>query len=371
MCALVILAAIPVAAMDTVRFQRAGKPQEVVGRLMVTSQDGGVLLMAQDGLLWAIPPQEKPQVTSDDRPFEALPADEIARRVLAELPAGFEVHRTQHYLIVHNTSRGYAQWCGGLFERLYMAFTNYWSRKGFDIKEPELPLVAVIFKDRPAYLKHAERELGGSADSIIGYYHLLTNRMTMFDLTGTEVLRRGDRTSTAATVNQVLSRPGAQATVATIVHEATHQIAYNCGLHVRLSGCPLWLAEGVAMYFETPDLTSERGWRGIGNVNYSRLRQLQKYWGKRPRDSLKALIAGDSRLRDPDSSLDAYAESWALVYFLVNQYPRQFGEYLKLVSQKKALIEDSEEKRLEEFTRVFGELEKLDAELARYLNKLR
>ena len=28
-----------------------------------------------------------------------------------------------------------------------MAFTNYWTRKGFELAEPEFPLVAVVFAD--------------------------------------------------------------------------------------------------------------------------------------------------------------------------------------------------------------------------------
>ena len=44
--------------------------------------------------------------------------DEIAQRLLAELPAGFGVYTTTHYLILYDTSPAYAQWCGSLFERL-------------------------------------------------------------------------------------------------------------------------------------------------------------------------------------------------------------------------------------------------------------
>ena len=57
-----------------------------------------------------------------------------------------------------------------------------------------------------------------------------------------------------------MAQPEALRTVSTIVHEATHQIAFNCGLHTRLSDCPRWFSEGIAMYFETPDLRSAKGW---------------------------------------------------------------------------------------------------------------
>ncbi len=81
-----------------------------------------------------------------------------------------------------------------LFEQLYRGFTNYWSRQGFELDKPRFPLVALVFADRESYLKHATPELGQAAESIIGYYNLATNRMTMYDITGVQSLRRpGDK----------------------------------------------------------------------------------------------------------------------------------------------------------------------------------
>ena len=36
----------------------------------------------------------------------------------------------------------------------------------------------------------------------------------------------------------------------TIIHEATHQTAYNVGVHARFADQPRWLVEGLAMMFE-------------------------------------------------------------------------------------------------------------------------
>ena len=88
------------------------------------------------------------------------------------MPKGFEVYQTTHYLIFHNTSRAYAQWCGALFERLYTAFHNFWTHQGFELVEPEFPLVAVVFADKASYVKYSQKELGDAADSIFGYYNL-------------------------------------------------------------------------------------------------------------------------------------------------------------------------------------------------------
>jgi hypothetical protein len=356
---------------EHVVFRQDGKEMQVEGRLEVEAQDGGIVVLARDGFLWAIPPEQQIKHTRDEVPFKPLGADEMAKRLLAELPAGFESYQTTHYLILHDTSRVYAQWCGSLFERLYMAFTNFWTRRGFTLKEPEFPLVAIVFAERPAYLKYARPELGAAGESIIGYFSLRSNRMTMYDLTGAEANRQKGHAGSAGGINQILSRPDALRTVSTIVHEATHQIAFNCGLHVRYSDCPVWFSEGIAIYFETPDLSSAKGWKGVGTLNQARLGQFHDYVRSRPSDSLKTLLGGDARFRDTKQALDAYAEAWALTYYLMQHYPKQYVAYLKMLSEKKPLLEDGPEGRLKQFQQVFGDLKQLDGEFMRYMGRLR
>jgi hypothetical protein len=156
------------------------------------------------------------------------------------------------------------------------------------------------------------------------------------------------------------------------VHEATHQIACNSGLQTRFADVPLWVSEGIAVFFETPDLTSARGWRTIGAVNSNRLAQFQRYLATRGPDSLKTLICDDKRLRDTRTALDAYAEAWALNYYLLHQRPRQYVAYLQMLARKKELLWDDPQTRLAEFQAAFGEnLGQLDADFLRYMRSVR
>ncbi len=374
---LVALATSQAIAAERVKLLRDGKEIDLIGRLEIKAADGGLLLLAQDGVLWNIEPAEQVSHTSDAEDFAPYDRERIGKELLAELPEGFEVHATAHYLICHNTSKAYAQWCGALFERLYLAFNNYWKRNDFNLHEPEFPLVAIVFADQAQYVAHAEKEVGEAAKSIIGYYNLQTNRMTMYDLSGSASLRQpGDRRSNAAQINQLLSRPEAERTVATIIHEATHQIAYNCGFHTRLSDVPMWVNEGLASYFESPDLGRGKGWRTIGAVNHFRLDGFRDYLSRRGSRSLESLLvegvlADHGRFRNPQQAADAYSEGWALNYYLFQKHAKKYHAYLAGLSKKRPLVKDSDEERLLEFKQAFGpDLQEFDQQFLRYMERL-
>lgn len=360
-------------ALEHITLRQDNRQRTVSGQVVVTAEDGGVLLLADDGTLWAIEPDDLIARRADDEPFEPLSAQELARQLLEELPEGFAVHATRNYLICYNTSRAYAAWCGALFERLYKGFTNYWSRKGIKLHEPRFPLVAVVFNSRRSYIDYSRAELGAAADSIVGYYSLRSNRVTMYDLTGIESLRApGDRRVSSAGINRMLARPEAEQAIATVIHEATHQIAFNSGLQRRFADVPLWVSEGIAVFFETPDLESARGWRTIGAVNTVRLAQFHRYLVRRPPTSLKTLIADDKRIRDTRTALDAYAEAWALNYYLLHHHSRKYVAYLQTLALKKELLWDDPQTRLKEFQAAFGDnLGELDADFLRQMQKVR
>lgn len=370
---LLALAPWPALAVEHVVFKQDGEELSVSGRLVVEANDGGLLIESADGMRWKIPPEDLVTRKHDDEPLKPLSPQKMSERLQHELP-GFEIHLTQHYVVCHNTSQAYAQWCGALFERLYKAFINFWTRKGFELHEPEFPLVALVFADVDSYAAYSASETGGTG-AIIGYYSLARNRVAMHDLTGVQAVRKpGGRRSNANEINQMLARPEAERTVATIIHEATHQIAYNCGLQARGANHPVWFSEGMAIYFETPDLSSTKGWRTIGAVNRVRLNGFRHYLRKgRPADSLLTLITSDQRMleRDPKRSADAYAEAWALSYFLFRHRPKQYLAYVKLMSDKQPLILDDAETRLREFQKTFGDLGQLDAELVKQMSKVR
>jgi hypothetical protein len=362
---------------EQVTFTHHGRPRRIDGRVLVEAADGGLLVEGNDGLLWMAERSELISRKKLDTPFEPLTREKMAERLLAELPTGFRVHTTPHYVVCYNTSRAYAQWTSSLLERLYKAFTNYWQNEGLALREPEFPLVVLVFADRQMYDRASRDDLPSGTGNIVGFYSLRTNRVNMFDLTGSEAVRGsaamrpgGSRRGSLREINQMLSRPAAVPLVATIVHEATHQIAFNCGLSARYADIPLWLCEGMAVYFEAPDLASTRGWRGIGKVNYPRLEVFRENLADWQQGSLERLLATDTRFRDPQTAFAAYADAWALNYYLIKYERDAYVEYLKTLAAKQPLVNDDAQTRLDDFRRHFGDLRRLEREFLKQMARV-
>ncbi len=357
-------------ALDYVTRTANGKATELAGKIEVEAEDGGVLLLTRDGTLWPLPKEEIAGRRSDEVPFEPLQREALAKQVLNELPAGFKVQHTKHYLICHNTPPAYAQWVGALYERLFTAFYNYWQQRGLTLHEPQFPLVALVFDSRESFAQFARGEVGDAAGAMIGYYSLKTNRMVSYDLTGAAGVRVIGELGTAARINAILSQPGAERTVATIVHEATHQVAFNSGLQVRYADLPFWVSEGIAIYFESPDLSSAKGWKGIGRVNVHNLANFRKLAAAKPPD-LTTLLTADKRFRDSATSAETYSHAWALTYFLIRTRGVEYAKYLEALAKYPPLGEVSADERIAEFKRAFGDnLPGLETEFLRYMRRV-
>jgi len=319
------------------------------GTVIVEAADGGLLLELADERYEILQPDAIVARTDMPPPAATESADELGRRILAELPAGFALHVTRHYIVCYDTGRDYAKWCATLFERLHEAFGNFWSKKGLDVHDPARPLVVVIFANRADYQAHAARDLGPAADRVVGYYNLMSNRVTTCDLTGLAAQRRPGTPAGAGL--EVLASPAGSDLVSTLIHEATHQMAFNCGMHRRLAPVPLWVSEGIATYFETPDLKNTAGWRGIGMVNRPRL---ERFLQVHRRGDLEKIVSSDDPFRGAEGAVDAYAAAWALVRHLLETRRTDFIGYLDVLAEKQPLAADSPRQRLAEFEAAFG-----------------
>jgi hypothetical protein len=345
---LVAAAARSVLGVETVTISDGDAERTVIGEILVEAQDGGLMLQADDGRIWTLQPKQIIERKSDDTELQPIDADEMEKRLLQEMPEDFKVFRTQHYIVVYNSNEAYAKQVASLFENLYRGFFSFWKNQRWVLPKPRFPLVAVVLKDDQAFLKHAGAEIGDLAKSVIGYYHLASNQMTTYNV------------------------PNLERNVSTIIHEATHQLAYNTDVQQRFADNPMWVSEGLATFFESPDRRNPGKWRHIGRVNQVNLARWRNYQPNRPQDSLATLLADDMRCKSQASANDAYGEGWALTYFLIKTKRQEYVDYLKLLSQGKPLAEQTKRQRIDAFEQAFkATLGELDKEFVTYMRRVR
>jgi hypothetical protein len=361
------------ATADEVTFQRDGQSFTLTGEILVETVDGGILFRKLDGRIRVIQGDEVVSKVDNDDEVTPLTQRQMKDKILEELPEGFRVHTTKHFVIAYNTERAYAKWIGGLYERLFRGFISHWAKKrDYDLNsKPAFPLVAIIFRSKAEYSRFVESELGTPPGDMVAYYNLLTNRVTMYDLTS-GLLPAGRALKNDRGINEILAAPNSLDMVATVIHEGTHQLMFNTGMQTRMSDTPLWINEGLAMFFETPDLNNSNGWRAIGQVNLPRLVQFRQEFNTRPANAFESMLSVDDRFKDPETAAYAYAEAWSFNYFLLNRHSEKYVEYLKFMSTKKPLRAADAEQRLAEFKQFLGEdLAALETEFLEYIQKVR
>lgn len=358
-------------AMDEIDIERSGVSTKLTGEILLEAQDGGLMVRTTDGNIWMLQPDEVKAKKSIARPFKGMKPDTAAKQIISQLPKSTTPYRfmkAKNYAVVYNTTPAFANWVKSLYLRLNVGFKGYWKNQGVELKESDVPLCVIIFKSKKEFDDYSIATLGSVQGSALAYYNMKSNQVVMYDLTGTAQFS-GRRVTSSQQINAIFQRPEAEPMIATIIHEAVHQIAFNSGLQKRFAPCPFWLNEGLAMYFEVPDLKSKRGWNAIGQVNNMRLRQLRKMLSGDQSNFFDAIIQGDQKFREPEQILNSYAEAWAMTYFLMKRKPKELGAYLKQLNASQLLSEPDEEQRVALFEKHFGKVADVKAECFRFILK--
>jgi hypothetical protein len=325
----------------------------ILGKILEEAKDGGVLLQARDGRIVVIQAEMLVKHVRNNDPYEPFSQEEMSHRLLEELPDGFKVHVSAHCLICYDIDPALADSHATLFEKLYKEFIDYWTGRGFPLHEPEHPLVSIVFADKHSYQKFVDRELGSAVEKIPSFYSLKNNYICMYSKIGQH--------SAGTDISRVTN----------VIHSATNQLAYNCGLLTRYADVPNWFSQGLATYFEALEFNTSPGWNISEQVNRNRLSEFRRTLQLRPLGRLASYISDDERLQSIEAGREAHAEAWALTYFLSNKRPTEFVNYAQMLSRKKAVRYDSPTRRLQEFKQFFGDnVEALEAEFLSYIQQL-
>lgn len=323
--------------------------RSVEGRkLYETSDELG--LLSRDGQWLRIRPKSSSGFKQVSPRYRSFTAAEMRSQLTHEFGRQYEVTATGHYLVVHPKGQG-GQWANH-FEQLYRNFSHYFSVRGLKLRRPEFPLVAIVWASRVEFLKAAAREGAKLPSQSIGYYSLRTNRIMLYD-------QSGGRTATALS-----------STMPTIIHEATHQTAFNTGIHNRFGQTPRWVVEGMGTMFEAPGVwNSHKYSRGQDRIDKARLANFRGYLKRRKPQAMADVIASDRPFKQDIAG--AYAECWALTLYLVETQPQQYCRYLQKTADRPSFRAYTGAQRLADFNAVFRkDLKLLEAQFLRYMKRL-
>lgn len=261
----------------------------------------------------------------------------------------YDVSTTENYVVIHPW--GDASTWAKPFNDFHNQFMSYFESKGFKLKRPEFPLVAFVLRSRNDFERSLINESQWRDARIAGYYSRATNRITTYDPAGQ--LRLTDDPWMYS------SWP--------IIHEATHQSAFNTGVHNRFAPPPIWLAEGLATMFEAKGIHDhQHHTRATDRVNVRRLKQLRKFLDKNEfRAGMINLVANDKLFR---SHLEmAYGLSWGLAFYLAETKEKEFFEFIARDAKRKNFVPYRSEQRLRDFAKAFGnDFDKLAQDMRRY-----
>lgn len=310
-------------------------------------------LLRWDGRISVLSAKPETKIEIIDQNFLPYTPEELQQKLQKEFGNRYRVSLTEHYVVVHPVGKS-SVWADP-FEELHKHFLEWFVDRGIRPAKPRFPMIAIVHRSRGDFDRYMKGEIKLADPKVVGFYSRKSNRMSMYD--PSQKLRVADETWLYGDD--------------TIVHEATHQSAFNTGVHSRFNSPPLWVTEGLAMLFETCGYNRSRKYRNAGDrLNRTRLAQLQTLeLGSRLPANLLNMI-GDDRLFELDPPR-AYALSWGLCYFLAEAKTDQFIQFLKTDSSRKPFTTQTPAEQLQTFASVFGnDFDKLRDEMAEFFEEL-
>lgn len=313
---------------------------EYVGKIAAKT-DEHVWLLQRDGRLDRLAIAEVVDYRPLTDSFRPYASADLRDRLVREFGRGYEVAGSLHYLVV--AQRGRAKQIVTQFEELFRELQVYLAAHDFRIKEPEFPLVAVVFASQNEFAEYCQQEGVRAQSGLLGYYLITSNRVALYE------------TGTSGQLDD------------TVIHEAFHQVAFNLGLHRRIGENPLWLVEGLATVFEPENFRHPLPATPTkAKINRERYLRFQNYAAqRRPAKSLEDFVRADDLFQT--GTLDAYAQAWSLTFFLLETRQAQFSDYLRRIAARSASETYGPDERIEDFQKSFGQdLTLLEADFLRF-----
>jgi hypothetical protein len=315
-----------------------------------------VHLLGRDGRLWQFPPDKATDFKKTSDSFYGDSPSELRTALLRELGNNYDVSGTGHYLVAH--PRDQRDVWAERFEDLYRQFVHYFSVRGFEIAPPPFPLVGIVCSNHAEFIRYASTQGITPPNGVLGYYDVHSNRIALYDQNATP----GGKKAAA----------NWRKNASIVIHEATHQMAFNTGVHSRYCPPPKWAAEGLAMLFEAPGVHDPHDHpQQSDRVNRERWKNFQQGVAAHLKPEWIAdIVASDEIFQK--NPIAAYAESWAFSFFLTETMPRQYAAYLKRTATLPPFEGQTASERTADFTAIFGsDWSMLNTRFLRFLGEIK
>ncbi len=326
------------------------KKRTFVGKV-IALDDETMVLLRRNGRMTMIPIQDIQAAKTVAKGFTSQKSHEIRDQLQSEFGNKYQVSVTTHFVVVHPP--GDAQIWAMPFEKLYQRYQNYFGSRGFNLDEPTFPMVAVVLKTRDEF----DRFLANyheANENVLGYYSPRSNRIISYDQTGGK----------AKDEDWFF-------TVDTIVHEATHQSAFNTGLHTRFAPNPRWISEGLATMFEAPGVQNSMYFsKQKDRINHGRLENLRTMYEKDfvTEKMIASMVGSDDIFRVNPAG--AYALAWGLTFYLAEREPEKYAAFLRADGLREDFHTYEGRERLVNFIRKFGKISHLHPKLKTFIMDL-
>jgi hypothetical protein len=307
-----------------------------------------LMLQERDGALQTFDLDRVSDWKKTSSSFAAKTYRELKGDLQTEFGRDFVVTGASQYVVVHPP--GGEAWAER-FDDIYRSFFRFFELRGLRLNSPEFPLIAVVFPDKPAFDAYARENGFALSSQVYGFYAPSTNRVYLFD-----------RPTPGAT------RGSWELGRQIVYHEASHQLAYNAGLHSRTGQMPQWMVEGLGTYFETKSVWSREPSTTQTRLHPDQAATYLDFIAKQRGPYLKSFVASDALFKsDP---LDAYALSWALTYYLTEQNGQTYLRYMQKIAALPPGTEYDAKRRVPEFEAAFGDnWQLLEANVARLVRQ--
>jgi hypothetical protein len=330
-----------------------------------------------------------------------LPVDSASlERAEALLPERFVRHETARFVALSDGNTAWTRQQLERFERAHHQFERFLDRLG--LPEPQLrhKLVAVLFERHDDFLRFA-REVDGVTDRWVkGYYIPAEDRLVGYNVDSDVAVREArerldsqrreidsaaqrDRARQARSgridpnargaIERARSIQGLgeeevllsvrRQVISTMIHEAMHQLLFHTRVQNPQVAPPFWLAEGLAVSFET-----DRPGQAFGpDFDYGPRREV--FERLLLEDRLVDLEAFVALERMPDrregTARVFYHQGAALLSYLYRERPSELGRYLQSL-QREPPGRPGPVRQIELFEAAFGEVDRLERSWLRW-----